>query len=83
MAQLPPLVHAAVYVTAALVIAGAIVGVWLIWRDRRRLRLLTHATQRLENTNESLSDTAGRLGRLVHDLREALNQLRWGRGPQS
>ena len=76
---MPPWLHLALCVIAALVALLVLVGVWLIWRDRRRL---TSAAERLERTNESLSDTAGRFARGVHDLREMFSQMRWGRGPQ-
>jgi cytochrome oxidase assembly protein ShyY1 len=64
--------------TAALFALAVALGAWLLWRDRRRLRT---AADRLEGINASLCDPGSRLARLGHDLRETLNQMRWGRGP--
>lgn len=75
---MPPWVPIAIAVTLGVSLL-VLLGVWLILRDRQRFRA---DTARLEGTNQSLSDTSGRLARLAHDFSETLAQMRWGKGPQ-
>lgn len=72
---MPPWVPVVIVVTLGVSLL-VLVGVWLILRDRRRFRA---ETERLEGTNQSLSDTVGRFARGVHELRE---MFAWWKGPQ-